>query len=263
MYTKHEEIRDYFDDDFDPLLYQPQYSGKMKVLDILLCDIKNNTDDCVVLVSFSKKTLNYFEIMCTANNFQYLRLDGDTKKNERQDLVDRFNRRSGTFLFLLSAKAGGEGLNLIGGNHLILFDCDWNPSIGKQAMARVWRDGQKRDVTIYRLFTTGTIEEKILQRQSIKTDMSNQLIDLSSFGKAQFNKKDYEKIFQLQEETPSETLELSMKATEQGIESAFENWNHVYPGNTGTIFDNIEGISFQFEKNTNPTNYVPEEQDEN
>ena len=70
-------------------------------------------------------------------------------------------------MFLLSSKAGGVGLNLIGGNVVILYDIDWNPANDQQAMARVWRDGQRKNVTIYRLLTTGTIEEKIFQRQVV------------------------------------------------------------------------------------------------
>ena len=70
-------------------------------------------------------------------------------------------------VFLLSSKAGGVGLNLIGGNVVILYDIDWNPANDQQAMARVWRDGQRKNVTIYRLLTTGTIEEKIFQRQVV------------------------------------------------------------------------------------------------
>ena len=74
-------------------------------------------------------------------------------------------------VFLLSSKAGGVGLNLIGGNVVILYDIDWNPANDQQAMARVWRDGQKKNVTIYRLLTTGTIEEKIFQRQVINVSL--------------------------------------------------------------------------------------------
>jgi hypothetical protein len=70
------------------------------------------------------------------------------------------------FVLLLSAKAGGCGLNLVGASRLVLFDVDWNPAVDEQAMARIWRDGQRaKKVFIYRLLTTGTIEEKIFQRQ--------------------------------------------------------------------------------------------------
>lgn len=75
-----------------------------------------------------------------------LRLDGTMTINKRQKLVDRFNNPDGSeFVFLLSSKAGGCGLNLIGANRLILFDPDWNPAADQQALARVWRDGQKKD----------------------------------------------------------------------------------------------------------------------
>ena len=74
---------------------------------------------------------------------------------------------------MLSTKAGGVGLNLVGANRLVLFDSDWNPANDLQALARVWRDGQKRPVTIYRLVSTGTVEEKIFQRQMLKGDVAS------------------------------------------------------------------------------------------
>ena len=70
---------------------------------------------------------------------------------KRMKIVDRFNEPdSGDFIFMLSSKAGGCGLNLIGANRLVMFDPDWNPANDDQAMARVWRDGQKKQVYIYR-----------------------------------------------------------------------------------------------------------------
>jgi DNA repair and recombination protein RAD54 and RAD54-like protein len=109
--------------------------------------------------------------------------------NKRQKLVDKFNDPEGAeFVFLLSSKAGGCGLNLIGANRLILFDpgiallnmiliVDWNPAADQQALARVWRDGQKKDCFVYRFIATGTIEEKIFQRQSHKQSLSSCVVD--------------------------------------------------------------------------------------
>jgi DNA excision repair protein ERCC-6 len=68
------------------------------------------------------------------------------------------------FLFLLTTRVGGLGVNLIGANRIIIYDPDWNPSTDAQARERAWRIGQKRQVTIYRLLTSGTIEEKIYHR---------------------------------------------------------------------------------------------------
>jgi len=130
-----------------------------------------------------------------------------TPGEARQGLVDRFNAAfSDVAVFLLSAKSGGVGLNLIGGSRLILIDPDWNPATDQQAMARIWREGpdariihtsprfrlscgptnasrltsrmllhtgQKRPVTIYRLLSAGTIDEKIFQRQLTKSALSD------------------------------------------------------------------------------------------
>ena len=95
-----------------------------------------------------------------------------------------------TVIFLLSSKAGGVGLNLIGGNHLVLFDPDWNPANDAQAMARVWREGQKKNVSIYRTLSTGSIEEKIFQRQITKKALSNSVVEGQTDNAPDFSPKD-------------------------------------------------------------------------
>ncbi|KAF5448145.1 hypothetical protein F2P56_028703 [Juglans regia] len=146
-----------------------ELSGKMHVLARLLAHLRQRTDDRIVLVSNYTQTLDLFAQLCRERRYPYLRLDGTTSISKRQKLVNRFNDPSkDEFVFLLSSKAGGCGLNLIGGNRLVLFDPDWNPANDKQAAARVWRDGQKKRVYIYRLLSTGTIEEKVYQRQMSK-----------------------------------------------------------------------------------------------
>ncbi|XP_057964453.1 protein CHROMATIN REMODELING 25 isoform X2 [Malania oleifera] len=146
-----------------------ELSGKMHVLARLLAQLRQRTDDRIVLVSNYTQTLDLFAQLCRERRYPYLRLDGTTTINKRQKLVNRFNDPSkDEFVFLLSSKAGGCGLNLIGGNRLVLFDPDWNPANDKQAAARVWRDGQKKRVYIYRFLSTGTIEEKVYQRQMSK-----------------------------------------------------------------------------------------------
>ncbi|KAK9136014.1 hypothetical protein Syun_015344 [Stephania yunnanensis] len=122
-----------------------------------------------VELSGKMHTLDLFAQLCRERRYPYLRLDGTTSISKRQKLVNHFNDLSkDEFVFLLSSKAGGCGLNLIGGNRLVLFDPDWNPANDKQAAARVWRDGQKKRVFIYRFLSTGTIEEKVYQRQMSK-----------------------------------------------------------------------------------------------
>ena len=95
--------------------------------------------------------LDLFGQACTKREYSHLRLDGSTPTTARMRLVDRFNDPQGCErIFLLSSKAGGVGLNLIGASRLLLYDIDWNPANDLQAMARIWRDGQKRTVHIYR-----------------------------------------------------------------------------------------------------------------
>ncbi|KAK4685820.1 hypothetical protein P7C73_g4319, partial [Tremellales sp. Uapishka_1] len=180
----------------------PSTSGKMLVLDKMLAQIHRNTTDKVVLVSNWTSTLDLFVELCVLRKYPYLRLDGNTPQKQRQEMVDLFNRgqRHDSFIFLLSAKAGGTGLNLIGASRLILFDSDWNPSTDLQAMARIHRDGQKKNVYIYRLLTTGTIDEKIYQRQITKTGLSDQMLDNSTSRgetKDSFTAKELKEIFSL------------------------------------------------------------------
>lgn len=146
----------------------------------MLHSIYQCTEEKVVVVSNWTSTLDLIQGLCKLKRYNYLRLDGSTPPKQRQELVDRFNKDKGrqeSFVFLLSAKAGGVGLNLIGGSRLILFDSDWNPSTDLQAMARIHRDGQKRPVYIYRFLTTNAIDEKIYQRQITKTGLSDQMMD--------------------------------------------------------------------------------------
>ena len=112
----------------------------------------------MVLVSNYTQTLDLFEKLSRQRHYSYVRLDGSMPIKKRMKMVDRFNNpESDEFIFMLSSKAGGCGLNLIGANRLVMFDPDWNPANDDQAMARVWRDGQTKQVYIYRLLSTGEI----------------------------------------------------------------------------------------------------------
>lgn len=154
-------------------------SGKMRVVEDFLLQLFENTDEKVVIVSGYTKTLDIIEDKLNDLGLPLFRLDGNTATNKRQTLVDIFNNchKSKGFAFLLSAKSGGTGLNLTGASRLFLFDTDWNPSVDLQAMARVHRDGQKRPVYIYRLLTTGTMDEKIYQRQITKQGLADTFMD--------------------------------------------------------------------------------------
>ena len=151
----------------------PHLSGKFHVLYKMLLLLKKTTDDRIVLVSNYTTTLDLFERLCQQQGWKCCKLDGSCSIKKRTKMVEEFNDpRSGLFCFLLSSKAGGCGLNLIGGNRLVLFDPDWNPANDKQAAARVWRDGQKKRVYIYRMLAAGSIEEKVFERQLSKEGLS-------------------------------------------------------------------------------------------
>lgn len=121
------------------------------MLDTLLAFIRNETSDKVVLVSNYTQTLDLFERLCRARSYRYVRLDGTMTIKKRGKIVERFNDPNGDdYIFMLSSKAGGCGLNLIGANRLVMYDPDWNPANDGQAMARVWRDGQRKQCFIYR-----------------------------------------------------------------------------------------------------------------
>lgn len=182
------------------------YSGKMAVLDRMLARIRQDTNDKIVLISNYTQTLDIFDRLCRARQYGVLRLDGTMNVNKRQKLVDRFNDPAGDeFVFLLSSKAGGCGLNLIGANRLVLFDPDWNPAADQQALARVWRDGQKKDCFVYRFIATGTIEEKIFQRQSHKQSLSSCVVDSAEDVERHFSIDSLRELFQFKPNTTSDT----------------------------------------------------------
>ncbi|KZP03756.1 P-loop containing nucleoside triphosphate hydrolase protein [Athelia psychrophila] len=187
-------------------------SGKLAALSNLLKIIRTNTDEKCILVSHYTSTLNILEEFCKKKSYTYFRLDGQTPTAKRQEYVNIFNKSSqySKFLFLLSSKAGGVGLNLIGASRLVLIDSDWNPSHDLQAMARIHRDGQKKPVFIYRFLTAGTIDEKIYQRQVTKLGLSNSLMGSGTTASKSdsFSRKDLRDIFRVDPDTSCSTHDL-------------------------------------------------------
>ncbi|XP_033103595.1 DNA repair and recombination protein RAD54-like [Anneissia japonica] len=195
-----------FPDNYNPNNVRPDLSGKILVLDYILAMVKSTTSDKVVLVSNYTQTLDLFERLSRLRGYIYVRLDGTMSIKKRAKIVEKFNDpRSPEYIFMLSSKAGGCGLNLIGANRLVMFDPDWNPANDDQAMARVWRDGQKKPCYIYRLVSTGTIEEKILQRQAHKKALSSCVVDNEDDVERHFSLEDLRHLFKLNEDTLSDT----------------------------------------------------------
>ncbi|XGW22218.1 hypothetical protein V3C99_004876 [Haemonchus contortus] len=201
--------------------FDPSTSGKMKVLDYILAVARKTTKDKFVLVSNYTQTIDQFVELCKLRGYDYVRLDGTMSIKQRSKAVEKFNDpESNDFCFLLSSKAGGCGLNLIGANRLVMFDPDWNPANDDQAMARVWRDGQKKNCFIYRLLATGSIEEKMFQRQTHKKALSSCVVDAGEDVARHFSTDQLKELFKLEMGTPSDThTKLKCKRCINGIES--------------------------------------------
>ncbi|XP_055677114.1 DNA repair and recombination protein RAD54-like [Lutzomyia longipalpis] len=250
----------------------PELSGKLMLLDCMLANIKMSSDDKVVLVSNYTQTLDLFEKLCRKRGYGYVRLDGTMSIKKRGKVVEEFNRTgSEQFIFMLSSKAGGCGLNLIGANRLVMFDPDWNPANDEQAMARVWRDGQKKPCFIYRLLATGTIEEKIFQRQTHKKALSTTVVDNNEDAERHFTQDDLRDLFKLDEKTISDThgifkckrcvnnIQTKLPPEESDCTSDLSQWFHA--STPKGLPDNIlteswavtKNISFVFHHRSNTT----------
>lgn len=197
----------------------PALSGKMAALSFLLDQIVRVEKGRCVVVSQSTAMLDLISSLCATAGYTTVRIDGSTNVDKRQDTVDSFNRHGVGQIFLLSTTAGGAGLNLTGANRLILVDSHWNPAMDLQAMARVWRDGQKLPCVVYRLLTTGTLEEKVYQRQRAKGDIAAVTVGGAEGGGGaamaaaskkggQFSKEELKQLFTVRTDTKCDTADV-------------------------------------------------------
>jgi hypothetical protein len=181
-----------------------------------------DADDRVVLVAGWTSTLDALGALCTSLGLRTCRLDGGTPPATRADIVRAFNAGSGgragaagvARVCLLSTRAGGVGLNLCGASRLILFDSDWNPAHDAQAMARVWRDGQRKPVAIYRLVTTGSIEETVYQRALVKGEVAAAVASMASAR--HFALAELRMLFSFRTDTRCATAELLASSAAEG-----------------------------------------------
>jgi DNA excision repair protein ERCC-6 len=186
----------------------PAKSGKMQVVGSLLELWKDNGHK-TLLFAQHRIMLDILEkYIKSMQGFKYRRMDGNTPIPLRQSMVDEFNNNPSLHVFLLTTKVGGLGINLTGADRVIIYDPDWNPSTDLQARERAWRLGQKREVTIYRLMTAGTIEEKIYHRQIFKQFLINKILK-DPKQRQTFHLSDLHDLFTLTDEkAPTETSTL-------------------------------------------------------
>ncbi|XP_022342498.2 helicase domino-like isoform X2 [Crassostrea virginica] len=194
-----------------PELRLIQYDcGKLQVLDILLRQLKSGSHRVLIFTQMTKM-LNILESFLNYHGHRYLRLDGTTKVEQRQFLMERFNADKRIFVFILSTRSGGIGVNLTGADTVIFYDSDWNPTMDAQAQDRCHRIGQTRDVHIYRLISERTVEENILKKANQKRMLGDMAIEGGNFTTAFFKEQTIQELFTEPSGLESFANELSKK----------------------------------------------------
>lgn len=241
-------------------------SQKMLILDQMLKKFQQEGSR-VLIFSQMSRMLDILEDYCYFRGYQYCRIDGQTDHSDRINAIDEYNKPgSEKFVFLLTTRAGGLGINLTTADIVVLFDSDWNPQADLQAMDRAHRIGQTKQVKVFRFITENAIEEKVLERaaqklrldqlviqqgrntggldgqQSNKAASKNDLLDLIQFGAADMFQKagssssegeasvDIEDILKRSEEKTQELNEKYAKLNLNALQN-FSNDDSVYNWN--------------------------------
>jgi len=159
-----------------PDMGNPERSGKMKVLSSIMGLWHKEGHRALIFVQ-TVQMLEVIQKWLGEKGYVHKRIDGKTPVKARLRLIEEFNDTPSIFCMLLTTRVGGVGLNIIGANRVVIFDPDWNPMTDVQARERTWRIGQKKEVAVYRLVLTGTLEEKIYQRQVYKHFLSQKVLN--------------------------------------------------------------------------------------
>ncbi|PKU84185.1 DNA helicase INO80 [Dendrobium catenatum] len=168
--------------------------GKLQELSVLLRRLKSEGHRALIFTQMTKM-LDILEAFINLYGYTYMRLDGSTPPEQRQTLMQRFNTNPKFFLFILSTRSGGVGINLVGADTVIFYDSDWNPAMDQQAQDRCHRIGQTREVHIYRLISESTIEENILKKANQKRRLDDLVIQSGSYNTEFFKKLDPMELF--------------------------------------------------------------------
>lgn len=196
----------------DPRLIQYD-CGKLQTLDGLLKQLKYNHHRVLIFTQMTKM-LDVLEAFLNHHGHIYLRLDGATKVEQRQLLMERFNTDKRIFCFILSTRSGGVGINLTGADTVIFYDSDWNPTMDAQAQDRCHRIGQTRDVHIYRLVSEKTIEVNILKKANQKRMLSDMAIEGGNFTTSYFKSSTIKDLFNIETQQQATTGEMSTQSGE-------------------------------------------------
>lgn len=210
-------------------------SGKMKLIDRLLPKLKESQSQVLIFTQMTMM-LDILEDYCNFRGYTYCRLDGNTDIYEREKMISQFTEpNSPYFIFLLSTRAGGLGINLTSADTVIIFDSDWNPQVDLQAMNRAHRIGQSKQVNVYRLVTKDSLEERIIERQCLRLKLDSLVIQTGRLvpSHKSLNKEELQEMLRFgadqifststdDTEVNEEDLELMLQRGEQKIQKINE-----------------------------------------
>ncbi|XP_050451376.1 helicase domino isoform X5 [Cataglyphis hispanica] len=205
----------------DPRLIQYD-CGKLQSLDRLLRKLKSENHRVLIFTQMTRM-LDVLEAFLNFHGHIYLRLDGTTRVDQRQILMERFNGDKRIFCFILSTRSGGVGVNLTGADTVIFYDSDWNPTMDAQAQDRCHRIGQTRDVHIYRLVSEKTVEENILKKANQKRLLGDLAIEGGNFTTAYFKSSTIQDLFNI-DQTENDASMRMAEVLEQNRERE-KAWN--------------------------------------
>lgn len=168
-------------------------SGKFNLLKDLVTDAIDNGRKMLVFSQF-REMLSIMRNWLESEKYNYLYLDGTTKN--RQELIDQFNEDTSVRVFLISLKAGGTGLNLTAADTVFIYDPWWNPAVESQAVDRAHRIGQTKAVSVYRLVTENSVEQKIMALKAKKSKVVDALMNEQGLSTSKLSKTDLESLFE-------------------------------------------------------------------
>ena len=180
----------------DPSVMYDNYNGESIKIEELVNIVKENVENGhkVLIFSSFRRVLDNVSKVFSRNDLSYYMINGSVKGKDRMDMVDKFNKDN-TNCFLITLKAGGTGLNLIGADVVIHLDIWWNPQVENQATDRAYRIGQKNNVQVYKLITKNSIEEKIYELQEKKSKLIDNMLSTQTTFINKLNKDDIMELF--------------------------------------------------------------------
>ncbi|KAJ1654750.1 swr1 complex component [Dispira simplex] len=253
--------------------------GKLQILATLLQSLARGHHRVLIFTQMTR-VLDILEEFLNLHGYRYLRLDGATPVALRWDLTERFNLDRRIFAFISSTRAGGLGINLTGADTVIFYDSDWNPFMDLQCQDRAHRIGQTRDVHIYRLISTATIEENILRKANQKRALDQLVLQEGRFHTDCLRKVDWKEVVQdvlgqsAEEEGEGKTIhqpawsqiefETALEAADeesdaQALRQAQKEMNQLDWEDFGAVSQSVPHSPSVTSPARHPTNVVPSE----